>query len=581
MNTAPAYNKESFIQVRDRGWNNFTVYYRYCLGLDLEYLNSKLTGWKINDTIGLCAYGKTKTDFLMYLERFIDNLGLKKWVTKGEKKDTTFKNVVIIWVKKLNPVRAFFHDLVTEEFGNIYIQLLDFFEFREIGDWNDDMKKAEMLDVVKYGQKILDDVFIPNRYYYITPIQPVRKKLKKGAKDYEEFLKEINPKDWTDFKYLRSALFGGIVYCPYKGRIFKEKLLALDMNSAYIFALLCCKHVMSAATQEDPKNYRLFIGSSSQLSLGTYTITYICDDEYIGCFHDVDEVPFETGMHTVKTIMTNIDLETFLSMVTPVKIECSYLESYEADYLPDYVRDVLIEEYCKKNELKKTRKKGDAELITQKKAVNGVFGQTIEKIANEIELRKKIKHPYLACAWGIFCTAYAKRNLMMLASKVQGWIYSDTDSVYCYDNVTNREWLEKVNKRINKEVKTFCKQFGYDFEKLSMLGSFDLEAEIKYFRAFKRKEYFYITVDDKIVVKSAGIEKRDWTMDLLKEYKMLDPKTTMIPAKITVPIMGDDYYEEETFEGEAALFMADTMYMLRDALEGKYECDEEDLDYFD
>lgn len=570
-------NKEIFLQIRDRGWNNFTVYYKNCFSLEINYLNSRMTGWAISDPYQTCATGITKEQFLIHLERFIDHMELKKWTTKGEKVDTRYKNVVIFWVKKLNPIRAFFHDLVTEDFG-IYVQLLDFFEFREIGDWNDDLKDAGLKEIAAYGQRLLDEVFIPGKYYYITPNQIVRKLLKKGAKPYEEFLREINPKNYTDFRYLRSALFGGIVYCPYKGRPFKERILALDMNSAYIFSLLCCKHVMSAPSREDPKDYRLFIGSGSQLSLGTYRITYICDDEFIGCFKDENGVSLETGEHTVRMVLTNIDLETFLDMVTPIKVECTLLESYEADYLPDYVREILINEYCKKDELKPFKEEREAEYKTQKIKLNGIFGQTIEKVADCIEFKKKIKHPYLACAWGIFCTAYAKRNLMMLASKVKGWLYSDTDSIYCYDNATNREALEVVNKKIHNEVVFFCKQFGYDSKKLAKLGGFDLEAEIKYFRAFKRKEYFYIKTNDEIVVKSAGIEKRKWTMDLLKEYKMLDPKTTMIPAKITVPNMGDDYYDEETYEGDAALFMMDTICAMKAIMDDTF--DETDLDYF-
>ena len=64
--------------------------------------------------------------------------------------------------------------------------------------------------------------------------------------------------------------------------------------------------------------------------------------------------------------------------------------------------------------------------------------------------------------------------------QLDGWIYSDTDSIYCFDTVENRERINAYNDEIRSKVKHFCEEFGYNeyYDDLKDIGKFETEHEI-------------------------------------------------------------------------------------------------------
>lgn len=548
MGKKRSYDKDTTALVRDRGWQNITLYKRKSWAVDFKYEDGKLIAWVIKKPDENCI-GKSVKDFIGVINKFKKDMELKVYHKKR-------KDLQIIWCRNLNVIRGFFCDYITEDFG-MYIQISRVFEFRDINTWNEDLKKASIEEIYAYGQEILDKVFIPNKYFYVTPNQIIRKKLKKGVGDNVELLKQINPKSFVDYNYIRSALFGGLVYCPYEGKIFDEPMLAIDLTSAYIYDMLVCKHCMSEEKEENPKDYEMFIGMQNHTSIGTYKIIYTCVDKYISCFKDSEGHKLEVtnGMpKTVEMVLNNYDLELIKKIANCTGIDCTLLYSYKLDYLPQYVRDCLVEEYIKKQELKAFKDTKKAELKTQKKIVNGIYGDTIRKYDTEEEWKEASKYPYLPMQAGVWTTSYCKKFLFELASKVEGWVYSDTDSIYCYDTYKNRKLIEEFNLRIRETIKEYCNMFEYDYEKLKDLGTFDVEY-LSMFRAFKQKEYCYIKTNGEVVVKAAGIEKTKWTPELAKEKKLFDPTTKKMPNKVTLPFVTEGSYEEMTFEGEDADLM--------------------------
>lgn len=545
------------IKVRDRGLHHFTIYHEQSYYLDLEIFSDvkkevgTITSWQLQSN----TFSGSGEDFMSLLQT------LQNLASTCTQKQTHTDEVYIVWVKNLLPIKGFFADYITQNFEDIYIQVLNHIEFRCIVDWNKDLKKASVNYCTAYGQKILDTVFIPNRYFYITPNQIIRRKLQHNVGKYQNILKTINPQTFKDYKFYRSALFGGIVYTPYKCTI-EEPIIAYDIVSSYIYALLTQKHVCSKPKIVDPSQYELYEWSENQQSLGIYEISYFCIEPYIKCFKDSKGEKLETGEHTVKLTLTSIDLRLFKIIAEVKSITCEYLEVYKVDYVPKYLRDVLVEEFIKKVQLKPFKNERHAEYCTQKVILNGNYGDTIRVCENESEFKDIYGKPYLAMQWGIWTTSYARFHLFSLASKLRGWLYSDTDSIYCFDNDYNRQLINDYNIQTLNHIKEFCKKFKYKFEDLKTLGQFDLEYEITKFRSFAQKEYCFITSHNEYVVKAAGCEKREWNKK--DAEKLFKDSTYQIPVgKRVFPVVDGQHstYYEIVLENEDAQLFSSMLSM--------------------
>ena len=430
-------------------------------------------------------------------------------------------------------------------------------------------------------QKFVDEFFVPEKYFYLTPNQRTRKLLSKACKEEKSTVaKDAFPENPFAYNVLRSALFGGICYCPLPGVIKEKPILGLDIKSAYIYSLLTKKFPVSKAKEENPENWEFYVKNEFEGSLGTYKITYTTASTIVHCFKDLNGKNLVSGQNvTVTLTLTNIDLDILLNLekVYIKEVVCTYLEVYDLDYLPRYVVARLVEEYLKKSHIDKEK---NPELYKlQKTILNGIYGNCIKKIDFAYFGSKK-NGAYLTPQWGIWTTSYTKQHLLGLALQMSGWLYSDTDSIYCYDTIQNRNLLKAYNEKTRKIMASFCERTGYIHPELLELGEFELEYEIKKFKALKQKEYlFTIEIEkeviedgkkikikeDKIVVKAAGCSKEEMPLvDSLYKLKSLPVGTKIFsfikdkPSKVEKDgkiYENESSYYELAFKGEKAKMM--------------------------
>lgn len=529
--------KESpFISTKNKKLRNWTMYYKTVFMMKIDFNSDQvarkgyLVNWSIEDKYGILLSGSNRESFFNATKDLINMYGLERMTDLSAKK-------IVIYIDRLDKIRGFFNDLITEDDG-IIITLSDLIEFREYSQWiasND----------IKDMQEIVDKIFIPEKYFYLTPNQRTRKLL---LKDANIDFKELYPDTYNDYKCIRKSLFGGICYCPYPDVIIDHPMLCLDIKSAYIFSLLIEQHICSKAIEVDPSKWEYYIDNPYEQSLGFYTIHYSTSSNIISCYKDVDGNNLCKGEHTVKMWLNSIDLE-ILRTLPYIHIHdcvCTYLEQYEMQSVPRYVMDRLITEYIKKSEI--NEEETPILYHLQKVVLNGIYGNTIKKVDNEDDYKTLKKTNALAPQWGIWTTSYTKKLLLGLATKLTGWYYSDTDSIYCLDTPENREIIKVYNDEIAKRVEAFCNQYGYDFEKLHALGSFELKYEIKKFKALKQKEYLFTTTDDKMIVKAAGCNKDEMKLDdHLYDMRVLPVGTRVFPK------LENDSYWEKTCSGDEAI----------------------------
>ena len=509
------------LQVKDKKVGNFSNYVTEGYGLYIDSFTYEDAGyvreWKLSNTVREWT-GKTIPELLDTLKSLKSQYDLKTTFKKGNKRDTEYRDLLVIYTDDLFKAKCFLYNYgLTDEF-KFYIQILDNIEIREC--WYDDVDSAK--DLAEWAQFMIDELFIPAKFFYITPNQVFRKTIQKVRKSVKcTIAEQIYPKTHFDYLQLKKGYFGGILYSPFDFIIY-DNMLGLDIKSAYIYCMLIEQHCMSEQKEVNADNWEYYLSSKTKASFGEYTIKYSAYKKetmaIISCYKNVDTHKCMTGEHVEDTFMlTNIDLKLFLDNVDVDYVKCNYLYEYDLDYLPAYVRDELVLDFCLKEEYSKKYGKKHPKTRVQKIKLNGGYGETVRKWSRT-EYDEDRKDPNMAPQWGVWTTSYCKRLLIELATQLDGWYYSATDSIYCLDTPENRDALFNYNSRIRNNVKVFCDKFGYDYNALQDLGSFVIEKEIEQFRAFGPNQYMYTTTDGNTMIKASGCNK-EYLRNLTEEQK--------------------------------------------------------------
>ena len=232
--------------------------------------------------------------------------------------------------------------------------------------------------------------------------------------------------------------------------------------------------------------------------------------------------------------MTNIDFDIVREQYEYDEIAVEEFHYSRKGLLPKELRDTIMYYFEKKSELK-----GDEEhyyeYMKSKNKLNSIYGMTVTNILNtEIEyhdgeytekkmteeemqeaLDKYYKNhrSFLNYSWGVFVTAYARRELED-GLNIAGLdtIYCDTDSVKFIGN--HDKEFEEYNERLNKE----CEEKGIRNytevnEKRFYMGIFDKEKGYDEFITLGAKKYAFLQ-NGKLGITVSGLSKKKGAEEL-------------------------------------------------------------------
>lgn len=232
--------------------------------------------------------------------------------------------------------------------------------------------------------------------------------------------------------------------------------------------------------------------------------------------------------------MTNIDYDIVKEQYDYDEIAVEEFHYSRKGLLPKELRDTIMYYFEKKSELK-----GDEEhyyeYMKSKNKLNSIYGMTVTNILNtEIEyhdgeytekkmteeemqeaLDKYYKNhrSFLNYSWGVFVTAYARRELED-GLNIAGLdtIYCDTDSVKFIGN-HDREF-EAYNERLNKEceergIRNYTDVNGKRF----YMGIFDKEKGYDEFITLGAKKYAFLQ-NGKLGITVSGLSKKKGAEEL-------------------------------------------------------------------
>ena len=526
------------------------------IGLVIDSFTYKKAGyvkeWELCFSDGESVIGRNIQDL-------VDTLKQISYKYSLEKRSDFNKDTIIIYTDDLTKAFGFLHnyDENISFFEKYYFTFLDVFEFRDISIWFEDCNSAK--DIAEHAQVLLNQ-FGEEKYFYITPTQCVTKKIKKRCDS--TIAEELFPQNVLDYQSQRKAYFGGICVANCTGLIIDDFITAeYDRKSAYIYDLLCEKHLCEPLRHENISNYRFFIENHDKyFAILTIKIKHISGIKRAAYFiKNLKGKHLEEDKPTTVNIL-NTDLYLLEEKLCKVfTYEVIDLVVGKKDYLPRYIAEVIEEEYAKKVMLERSGA-SKAEIDLQKIRVNSIYGATVKRILGNFVTARD--NAFLTPQWGMQTSAYARYNLLSVALEVRNWLYSDTDCVFCEDCLKNARIIDDFNDKCRTIVMMYCMKNGLDFDIYKDLGQFKLKHKIKKIKILGKKTYMYTTTHNDFVLKASGITypygEEAYTLNKLKSGKKVlgeitDEKTSCVIDGIEFVSYGS--YYDKNVDGDSFEFL--------------------------
>jgi hypothetical protein len=248
---------------------------------------------------------------------------------------------------------------------------------------------------------------------------------------------------------------------------------------------------------------------------------------------------------SIVTTITNVDFDIIDYMYKYDNIYIIDFMYFKRDYLPTAFIKALLNQYQKKTELKGVEGK-EIEYAVSKENQNCFYGMTVTSpirpeyiydngwlnpiqpnIEKAIEKYNNTYNRFLYYPWGVYVTAYARRNIWSAIIQCgNDHIYSDTDSEKLINFETHKPWFDDYNARIKVKLQNACKVHNIPFDmcnpktkegKHKLLGAFEIDGTYNKFKTLGAKRYLYKT-GDKYGLVVAGLSKKGVLKYLLDQY---------------------------------------------------------------
>lgn len=406
-----------------------------------------------------------------------------------------------------------------------------------------------------------------------------KSQVKGSALRYRKLMEKLNL-SLQEYLMCKLAFQGGFVHCnPYKqGKLLKE-VNSQDLTSSYPFCMLSEKFPMSEPRLIDDWEIIKNKNVCSIFQIKIYNLkskfdfdSYISESKVRGLSGAIINNGRIFSADYFETVITNIDFQIMQKVYDfdyePIKGYWFYTQ-----YLPKSLISCILKLYEDKTELKGVQGK-EKEYLKSKGMLNSVYGMSVtdiirdlieyknddwimtnkkeftqEYMLKQIEKYDNKSERFLYYPWGVFVTAYARRNLWsaILALK-EDYIYSDTDSVKYLNFDKHKEYFDYFNNLCSIKLKEMCDFRGIDFDrcfpktkegKTKPLGVWEYEGESDLFKSLGAKRYFTYSKKDGYKLTLSGLSKtngRDYLIELgrnepEKVFENFDNELTVVADK--------------------------------------------------
>ena len=360
-----------------------------------------------------------------------------------------------------------------------------------------------------------------------------------------------------DYKQLKRTYTGGYTHANinYVDKII-EDVDSYDFSSSYPAVMLSEKYPMSKPMSveiKDDEDFRRtlkafccmfdieFYNFTAKVSYENYVSKSRCSKiEHFYCNNGrVVEADY------LKISITEQDFFIIQELYSWDSFRVTNMKVFFKDYLPkDFILAVL-ELYKAKTELKGVEGK-EVEYLVSKGMINSCYGMCVTdpcrdeiiydngwavNAANVDELidrYNKNMNRFLYYPWGVWVTAYARRNLFSgILEFKDDYIYSDTDSIKVVNIYNHREYIEEYNKTITEKIEKCLKHYDIPLEMANPktikgitkpMGIWEWEGKYSRFKTLGAKRYM-TEKDGDISITIAGVGKSAGLKYLKHTYK--------------------------------------------------------------
>lgn len=425
----------------------------------------------------------------------------------------------------------------------------------------------------------------------------VRAVIKQAVKEDEESAKWIRSQTITYDEYIKARFCfqGGFTHAN-SNKVFHthNNVSSYDFTSSYPAVMLSEKFpsrqgvlCQLALTQEDifratqSGNIAYIFGLELNNVTEKFTFEHYLSSSK--CYELSDDAVIDNGRIVsashLKTVTTSVDLRIIHRCYNYDEPTILGAYMYTLDYLPLPYVEQTIDFYNAKTTLKGVEGK-EAEYQLKKGMLNSLYGMTVtdilqdlteykngkwsEQMLTDIEKLQKIdkynksKNKFYSYLWGVFITAYARRNLWSgIFEYGEDYIYSDTDSIKCVNADKHSEYHDRYNKRVTQKITDCLASYGIEYQipknqkgKECPLGVWDYEGTYTRFKTLGAKRYLYETADNKLHLTCAGLNKElgcKYISQQEQPFRYFD-KTIYVPSEYSGRL--ESFYIDEEFSEE-------------------------------
>ena len=352
----------------------------------------------------------------------------------------------------------------------------------------------------------------------------------------------------SDYMIAKQSFQGGFTHANshYTGQTL-ENVTSIDFTSSYPAVMLAELFPMSKAEYVEVKDTDHFLELLKTYHVifeATFTNiqTTIEQENYLSeskC-RDIEKPIINNGRifraDKLTTTITEIDFSIIRKAYNWDSFNISNVHIFQKGYLPKSIIESVLELYKGKTELKGVEGK-EVEYGLAKGMLNSVYGMSVTDIVrdetdyindewestppligNEIEKYNDKKNRFLFYIWGVYITAYARRNLWTGILNIgDDYVYSDTDSIKLLNYEKHLPYIEKYNEVIIKKMELMCDYYKLDVNDLKPkniqgiekpIGVWDFEGTSEKFKTLGAKRYLTLT-DNKLELTVAGLSKKN------------------------------------------------------------------------
>ena len=380
---------------------------------------------------------------------------------------------------------------------------------------------------------------------------------KGGHRQYAKYCKVMQDLtlDNETYKQLKRAFMGGFTHANanYIGKLMND-VTSIDFTSSYPSVMLSEKFPMS---RFKPVKVKTIKGLEKILTRHAVIFDAkfinirprITQDNYLSeskCQSITNAVINNGRIHSadsIVTTITEIDYSIMKQCYQWDDIAVSNVKYAVKNYLPKSIIYSVLNLYQKKTELKDVAGH-EVEYLLSKGMLNSIYGMTVTDIVkplvtysdewgveslditDEILKYNASKNRFLYYAWGIWVTAYARRNLWSgIIATGDDYVYSDTDSLKILNYEKHTKYVNWFNEQIVDKMGNMMDYYKLDKSLLKpktkegkekLIGVWDFEGNYPLFKTLGAKRYLYQD-GDKIKLTVAGLSKQNGVNYMLEK----------------------------------------------------------------